>query len=151
MRLLQWNWSWNWNPRPKTHFAIVLTVTLLATILSIVAFLYSYRQITQNPIVEGIVVKSVTGGDDMQTPIIEYSSPTNDRKRFKSKLRSNRQLYFVGDRVEVILIGSDYKPKLKSFLSVYGLSAFLALFASISAVSTTVIYNSRIKSRERNK
>lgn len=143
MGLLQWSWSWN--PRPKIHFTIALIVTIAATILSIVSLLYSYRQITQNPIVEGIVINSIGGVDVLHTPIIEYNSPTKGRTHFKSRLSSSPQKYFVGDKVKVILIGQDYKPKLKSFLTVYGLSTFLVLFTSIFAIGTTAVYNFRVK------
>lgn len=145
MRLLQWNWSWNWSPRPKIHFAIALTVTLLAFSLCVVSFLYSNRQVTQNPIVEGIVVKSLSGADGLHTPIIEFNSPTTGITQFKSKNSSRPQYYFVGDKVEVTLVGKNYKPKLKNFFSVYGISAFLMLSACISAIGTTAIYHGRIK------
>jgi len=139
-------WEWNWSPSPKIHFAIALGMTLVAIILFFVSFSYSYRQVTQNPIVEGIVVKSIPGADGVHTPIIEYNSPTEGVKRFKSKLSSRPQSYFVGDSVKVILIGPEYRPKLKSFFSVYGLSAFFLLFSSICAIGTTAIYFTRVRS-----
>lgn len=145
MRIFQWNWRWNWNPGPKRHFAIALTLTILTAILSIVSYAYSIRQITQNPIVKGIVVNSVPNADGMHTPIIEYNSPTKGRTRFKSRLATRPQNYFIGDSVEVILVGQDFKPKLKSFFSVYGLPVFLIVFASISAIGSTAIYHFRIK------
>ncbi len=138
-------WSWSWSPRPKIHFLIALGITLVAITLFFVSFSYSYRQVTQNPIVEGIVVKSVSGADGVHTPIIEYNSLTEGVKRFKSKLSSKPQSYFVGDSVQVILIGPEYSPKLKSFFGVYGLSAFFFLFSSICVIGTTAIYFFRVR------
>lgn len=145
MRKFQLKWNWSWSPRPRIHFAIVLTVTSLATLLSIASFSYSIIQIRQNPIVEGIVVQSIPGGNGLQTPIIEYNSPLKGRTSFKSRHSSSPQSYSVGDKVQVILVGRDFEPKLKNFFSVYGLSAFLLFFASISAIGSAAVYHFRIK------
>lgn len=145
MFVSRWNWAWNWSPSPKIHFAIALVVTIVALILFFVSFSYSYRQVTQNPIVDGIVVKSIHGGDGVHTPIIEYNSPAEGVKRFTSKLSSRPQSYFAGDPVKVILVGPELQPKLNSFFSIYGLSAFFLLFSSICAIGTTVIYFTRVK------
>ncbi len=138
-------WSWSWSPRPKVHLAIAIMMILVALTLFFVSFSYSHRQVTQNPIVDGIVVDSVPGADGLHTPIIEYNSPTAETKRFKSKLSTRPQSYFIGDHVKVILVGPTLKPKLNNFFSVYGLSAFFLLFSSICAIGATAVYFIRVK------
>lgn len=136
---------WSWSPSPKIHFAIALVMASVALILFLFAFSYSYKHVAQNPIVDGIVVESVPGIDGVHTPIIEYSTPTQVAKRFKSKLSTRPQLYFVGDPVKVILIGPEYKPKIKNLFSVYGLPAFFLLFSLICFIGATAIYFTRVR------
>ncbi|WP_346837047.1 hypothetical protein [Microbulbifer sp. SAOS-129_SWC] len=138
-------WKWGWSPSPKTHLAIALAMTLVALTLFLVAFSYSYRQVTQNPIVDGIVVKSVSGASGVHTPIIEYRSPGKQTKRFMSRLSTRPQTYFVGDHVNVILVGAGLEPKVKNFFNVYGLSAFFLLFSAICALGSITIYFTRVK------
>jgi len=120
-------------------------MTIAATLLCIISFLYSMREIKKSPIVKGVVVKSELNSNGKHTPIIEYNSPTKETKWFRSRLSTSPQFYFVGDTVEVILAGDDYEPKLKNFFNIYGLSAFLLLFATISAIGSIIIYRTRVK------
>ncbi len=106
---------------------------------------YAIHQITKNPVVNGTVVKSVSNIDGMHAPIIEYRSPNKGITQFRSKHSTRPQRYFIGDSVEVILVGEDFEPKLKSFFSVYGLSAFFVLFSLISTIGTFAVYRTRVK------
>ncbi|WP_147374044.1 hypothetical protein [Flagellimonas lutimaris] len=108
MRVFQKNWSWSWSPRPKSHFLIAMTLTIVATVLCILSFLYSIREIEKSPIVKGVVVQSEISSGGKHIPIIAYNLPTGGTKRFRSRFSSRPQFYFVGDTVEVLLVGEDF-------------------------------------------
>ena len=137
--------SWSWSPSPKVHLSIALGMSLIALTLSGVFFFLAYKELNTNPVVEGLVVDSIGGGDGVHTPIIEYNSPSGDATRFTSKLSSPSESYLVGEAVKVVLVGPELKPKLKTFITVYGLSTFCLIFSLISALGTTVIYFTRVK------
>ncbi|WP_421803967.1 DUF3592 domain-containing protein [Flagellimonas sp.] len=145
MKIFHGNRKWNWSPKPKIHFTIALTLCLMTAFLSIGSLFYAIHQITQNPIVEGVVVESTLGIDGKHAPIIEYDSPTEGRTRFKSTISTKPQRYFVGDTVEIVLVGEEFQPKHKSFFSIYGLSIFFFGFSIIAALGSLAIFRTQLK------
>ncbi len=124
-------WSGGWSPSPKTHFMIALCLTLISLFLSIALFFSAYQSLKAGTVVDGVVIRSISGGEGFHTPIIEYFNSRGDSKRFRSKLASRPQRYFEGDKVKVIIPDSGGPPKLKNFITVYGLPAFAGVFSCI--------------------
>jgi hypothetical protein len=120
-------------------------MSLIALTLSGVFFSLAYKELNTNPVVDGLVVDCIVDGDGVHTPIIEYNSPSGGARRFTSKLSSRSQSYLVGEAVKVVLVGSELKPRLKTFITIYGLSTFCLIFSLISALVTAVIYFTRVK------
>jgi len=137
--------SFGWSPKPKIHFSMAILMFVIAGMVSALLYINANNDLATSIIVKGAVVASKVNSEGLHTPIVEYKNPEGEMLKFISQFSSNPQKYFNGDIVDVVISGETGKPTLKNFFTIYGLSAFAALFSLISLIGAIAIYFLRVR------
>jgi hypothetical protein len=145
MGWLGFRYRFGWNPSPKLHFAIAVSMTVIAAAMGVYFYLAAERQLDRSELLTGIVIESRVSSDGMHSPIISYEDAQGEKQSFVSKLSSSPQRYFEGDSVEVLIRPDTQQPMLKNFITVYALPLFLGVFSTICCLGSFVIYVTRVK------
>lgn len=141
-------YEWGSSPKPKVHLAVALSMALIAAVIAGYLYIDARTTLAKADLIEGIVVDSLVDAG-MHTPKIEYSAVDGSKRQFVSRFSSSPQKYFVGDSVVLVIQEGESKPKLKSFITFYGLSAFAGIFSIISFVGAFGVYYLRVRPLEK--
>ncbi len=133
------SWAWGWSPPPRIHFRIIVFIAVAGVLIAGAWVWYAQVTYGRAPVVVGVVVQDLVK-KGMHTPVIEYRTPEGARERFKSRLGSYPQKYFVGDKVEVLLVGAERNPMLKDWFGMYGVALVPLGFSAVAALTATVLY-----------
>jgi hypothetical protein len=142
---INFRFNYGWSPSPVIHFAIVLIMCFSSGLISLFSFKMAHDDLAKSSIVKGVVVESKISASGMHTPVVEYETADGKMSQFLAVFSTKPQKYFEGEIVEVIISKDAEKPKVKNFFTIYGISAFAAVFSFISLIGAIGIYFMRVR------